>query len=161
MNTKTGIWIDQNRAVIVVLNGALEHVRAISSGVASQPRRGSDSPPGSRFDARHIPADATRTRAHASEVRAFFDRVFATIPGAGSLLLLGPGHAKVDFRKHLQSAGWAGRVVGVEPADKMTDRQVGAVVREYFRGPREPLTAPYGPRYTSASASSIVSNSLK
>ncbi|MFM9079551.1 MAG: hypothetical protein ACKOTE_05345, partial [Opitutaceae bacterium] len=94
-------------------------------------------------------------------VRASFDRVFATIPGAGSLLLLGPGHAKVDFRKHLQSAGWAGRVVGVEPADKMTDRQVGAVVREYFRGPREPLTAPYGPRYTSASASSIVSSSLK
>ncbi|MFM9081234.1 MAG: hypothetical protein ACKOTE_14075, partial [Opitutaceae bacterium] len=61
MNTKTGIWIDQNRAVIVVLNGALEHVRAISSGVASQPRSGSDSLPGSRFDARHIPADATRT----------------------------------------------------------------------------------------------------
>lgn len=161
MNTKTGLWIDQSRAVVVVLNGALENVRNIASRISSQPRRGSDSPLGSRFDSHHIPADATRTRAHASELRMFFDRVLTEMPGAGNLLLIGPGHAKTEFRKHLQSAGWAGRIVAVEPADKMTDRQLIAIVREYFRAPRETLTAAYLPRYTSASASRIPSSSLK
>ena len=161
MNTRTGLWIDQSRAVIVTLNGVLEHVRSVSSGVAGQLRRGSDTPMRARFDAHHIPADSTRGRVHASELRAYFDRVLTALPGAGSLLLMGPGHAKTELRKHLQAVGWAGRVVGMEPADKMSDRQVAAVVREYFRAPREPLGGSYRPWYTSASESRMISSSLR
>ena len=160
MNTRTGLWIDQSRAVIVTLNGVLEHVRSVSSGVAGQPRRGSDTPMRARFDAHHIPADSTRGRAHASELRAYFDRVLTALPGAGSLLLMGPGHAKTELRKHLQAVGWAGRVVGMEPADKMSDRQVAAVVREYFHL-REPRGVSYRPWYTSASASRMSSSSFR
>lgn len=161
MNTRTGIWIDQSRALIVVLNGAREKVHAIESLVASQPRRGSDTPPGARFDAHHITADTTRYRTHATALRTFYGRVMAGIPGAGDLVLLGPGHAKAELRKHLQAAGWAGRVAAVEPAGKMTDRQLVAVVREYFRVPRQPLAGAYRPWYTSASPSKIASSSLR
>ena len=161
MNTRTGIWMDQTRARIVVFNGARQKVRAIRSDVTSQPRRGSDTPAGMRFDAHHIAADATRFRTHESELRVFFGRVLTALPGAGDLLVLGPGHAKGEFIKHLRAAGWAGRVVAVEPAVKMTDRQLIAVVREYFRPPHEPPRASYRPWYNSANASRIVSSSLK
>lgn len=161
MKTKTGVWIDQSRALIVVLNGAHEKVRVIESRVASQPRRGSDTPSGARFDAHHITADATRHRTHASELREFYSRVLAAIPGAGELVLLGPGHAKAELRKHMQAEGWAGRVVGVEPADKMSDRQFAAFVRASFRPPNAPAVPAYRPWYTSASASRIPSSSFR
>lgn len=161
MNTRTGLWIDHDGASVVVFNGAQQRVRTIQSNVISQPRRGSDTPTGKRFDAHHIAADATRFRTHESELRVFFDRVLAALPGAGELLVLGPGRAKGEFLKHLRAAGWAGRLLAVEPAEKMSDRQLIAVVREYFRGPREPHPPAYRPWYTSANASRIASSSLK
>jgi len=161
MNTRTGLWIDQGRAIIVALNGGNEKVRSLTSQVTSQHRRASDTPAGKRFDAHHIPADATRTRTHARDLKAFFDRIFRELPGAGELLLLGPGRAKTDFRKHLQAAGWAGRVLAVESADKMSDRQFAALVREFFQRPLESPADAYRPWYTSASASKILSSSLR
>ena len=161
MNTKIGLWIDHNGASVVIFNGAQQRVRTIPSQLTSQPRRGSDTPTGKRFDAHHIAADATRLRTHENERRVFFDRVLAALPGAGELLLLGPGHAKGEFLKHLRAAGWAGRLLATEPAEKISDRQFMAVVREYFRGPREPHPPAYRPWYTSAKASRIASSSLK
>lgn len=161
MNTRTGLWIDQGRAIIVALNGGNEKVKSLTSQVTSQPRRASDTPAGKRFDAHHIPADATRSRTHARDLRVFYDRILRELPGAGDLLLLGPGRAKTDFRKHLQSTGWAGRVRAVKSADKMSDRQFVALVREFFQRPDETPSPAYRPWYTSASASRMLSSSLR
>ena len=108
-----------------------------------------------------IPADATRSRTHARDLRVFYDRILRELPGAGDLLLLGPGRAKTDFRKHLQSTGWAGRVLAVKSADKMSDRQFAALVREFFQRPDETPSPAYRPWYTSASASRMLSSSVR
>jgi hypothetical protein len=48
------------------------------------------------------------------------------------ILILGPGEAKTELEERLGHEGLGGRVVGIEAADKMTDRQVAARVRERF-----------------------------
>ena len=78
-------------------------------------------------------ADDMRDRQFASHLARYYDRVIESIGDAGSILILGPGEAKGELEKRLQGSELAGRVVGVETVDKMTDRQVAARVRERFK----------------------------
>jgi hypothetical protein len=47
---------------------------------------------------------------------------------------MGPGEAKGELVKRLQSEHLGERIVGVEVVDKMTDHQIAARVRQQFRG---------------------------
>jgi len=49
-----------------------------------------------------------------------------------SILLLGPGEAKLELKHHLEREGLGERVVGVDTVDKMTDRQIAAKIGQYF-----------------------------
>jgi hypothetical protein len=53
------------------------------------------------------------------------------------MLLFGPGEAKGEFKKRLERHRLGARVAAMESADKMSDRQVVAKVREYFGHPAE------------------------
>ena len=58
--------------------------------------------------------------------------MIASLRGAEAILILGPGEAKGELKRRLKKDGLDGRVVGIETADKMTDRQIEARVRGYF-----------------------------
>jgi hypothetical protein len=67
------------------------------------------------------------------ELNTYYDAVASAVRDAESLLIFGPGEAKGEFRKRLEKNNLGGHVAAVETADKMTDRQIAAKVREYFR----------------------------
>jgi len=52
---------------------------------------------------------------------------------ADSILILGPGEAKNELQKRLERAGLKDRLLAIESADKLTDRQIAAKVRERFK----------------------------
>ena len=54
------------------------------------------------------------------------------IKDAESILIFGPGEAKDELKKRLGEKKLGARVEKVEPADKMTDKQISAKVREHF-----------------------------
>jgi hypothetical protein len=58
--------------------------------------------------------------------------VIAQVRDAESIFVFGPGEAKKEFETRLQSHGLGERIAGIETADKMTDRQVAAKVRQHF-----------------------------
>jgi len=62
----------------------------------------------------------------------FYDEVISFIRDAASILILGPGEAKGELKKRMQSKGLHGRIIGVETVDKMTFPQIAAKVRQYF-----------------------------
>jgi hypothetical protein len=66
------------------------------------------------------------------------------VRNAESLVILGPGEAKGELRKRLVKNKLGGRVAAVETADKMTDRQIVAKVREYFSQPWSAKAPKYG-----------------
>ena len=48
-------------------------------------------------------------------------------------MIFGPGEAKLELEKELnESKELRAKVVSVEAADKMTERQIAAKVRRYF-----------------------------
>ena len=58
--------------------------------------------------------------------------MISCIRDAESILLFGPGEAKGELKKRLEKDNLGERIVGVETADKMTDQQIAAKVKNHF-----------------------------
>lgn len=132
MQGNAGVWIDHRKALIVLVTPTGEHTAMVVSKVEKHPERSGDSPMKGRYESRQVPADDSRQRALTGELNIYYDAVIAAFRAAGSVLIFGPGEAKGELKRRLGTAKLAGRVAAVESADKMTDRQIAARVREYF-----------------------------
>ncbi len=135
-SVKTGLWIDHRHAILVSVtgHGAETHVveAKVESGVETQPRRASDSPLKGPYEAQEVPADDSRQRALTGHLNIYYDAVIVHLRNAESIVIFGPGEAKGELRKRLEHDNLSARIVAVETADKMTDRQFVAKVRAYF-----------------------------
>jgi stalled ribosome rescue protein Dom34 len=125
MKRQVGLWIDHRKAVIVLVTDEGEETRLIESNMEKQVRFAS----GSSEDGS---AEDTRDRQFASHLDGYYDKVIACIRDAESILILGPGEAKGELEKRLESGELKGRIVGIQTVDKMTDRQIAAKVRQHF-----------------------------
>jgi hypothetical protein len=125
MKRKAGLWIDHRKAVIVLVTDEGEETRLVESNMEKHVRFAS----GSSEDGS---AESTRDRQFASHLGGYYDKVIACIRDAESILIFGPGEAKGELEKRLESEELGGRIVGIETVDKMTDRQIAARVRQHF-----------------------------
>jgi len=125
MNKKVGLWLDHNKAVIVSISNTGEERKRITSGMEHYVHFSSDGPgDGSAKDARD-----PRFLNHLSE---YYDQVIAHIGDAKSIMIFGPGEAKSEIKKRLESEGMSDNIVSVDDAESLTDRQVAKRVRERF-----------------------------
>ena len=122
MKTTVGLWIDHRKAVIVFVTGAEEEIKQIKSDVEK-----SGSPSGSS-----VRADDLLQNELTEHLNQYYDEVISSLRKAEALLIMGPGEAKGELKKRLERHPLNGREVEVETADKMTDRQIVAKVREHF-----------------------------
>ena len=77
-------------------------------------------------------ADDSQQRTFSGHLNTYYDAIVASIGGAESILVFGPGEAKGELKKRLQRKHLGGRVAVIETVDKMTDRQIAAKVRQHF-----------------------------
>lgn len=128
MTTQIGIWIDHREAIIVFLDAAGERTERLASGVEKHERIAGLSSDDAAPDDQH-------DRQFAGHLDKYFDEVIRHIGSAEAIFLFGPGEAKGEFQKRMmvKGHGHAERIVAVETADRMTDPQVAAKVRTYFR----------------------------
>lgn len=129
---KAGVWIDHRKALIVVMSSALQHTTQILSKAERHLERSGDSPLKGSYEAAQVPADDSRQRAYTGELNLYYDAVVAALPQSGSIMIFGPGEAKVELKKRLVKRRLGARIAGVETAGKMSDRQVVAKVRSFF-----------------------------
>lgn len=122
MKKTVGLWIDHSKAVIVFVEGQEEEIKLISATDVKQHRQSGVS----------MPADDIRQRELTGHLNGYYDEVVSCIRDAESILIFGPGEAKGELKKRLEKDNLGGRVVGIEPADKMTDPQIVAKVRGQF-----------------------------
>jgi hypothetical protein len=122
---QVGLWIDHRRTVVVTLSGDTEQTTQIASGVEKHvphAGRAQGATPEDQVDRRFL-----------DHLRVYYDGVIANLRDAESILIMGPGEARGELVKRLQSEKLGERIVGVEAADKMTDHQIAARVRRQFR----------------------------
>jgi hypothetical protein len=124
MKSEVGVWIDHRKAVIAIIAGKNEEIRQVTSNMEKHVRYSGA--------AQEDSAEDQRDRRFTGHLNKYYDEVIACIRDADSILILGPGEAKIELEERLGNEGLRGRIVGIETVDKMTDRQVAARVRQRF-----------------------------
>jgi hypothetical protein len=132
MKTKVGLWIDHRKAVIVAVTDKGGEIELIKSKVEKQLRRSGDSPLKGSHETLQIPADDSRQKTFTGHLNIYYDAVIESIHDAESILIFGPGEAKDELKERIERNNLVGHIVGIETADKMTDRQIVAKVRQHF-----------------------------
>ena len=127
MKKKVGLWIDHKKAVIVSVTGTEEDIKLIQSNTEEQRIEEQG-----RQNGRSVPSDDIRLRVLTEHLNNYYETVISCIRDAKSILLFGPGEAKGELKKRLEKDNLGDRIVGVETADKMTDPQIAAKVKEHF-----------------------------
>ena len=120
MKKHVGVWIDHRKAVVVSINGESEEIHSVVSGVEKHVRYSGGTP------------EDQQEHRFTNHLNEFYASIIALLHDADSILILGPGEAKVEFKTRLESNALGDRIGGIETADKMTDRQIAAKVREHF-----------------------------
>ena len=133
MSTQMGLWIDHRKAIIAAVTDDGEEMGLVISNVEKQRRRSGDSPLKGSYETRRVPAEDSRQRAFTGHLNIYYDAVIACIREAESILIFGPGEAKGELKERLERNKLGGRIAAIETVDKMTDRQIAAKVRGYFK----------------------------
>jgi hypothetical protein len=124
MKTNIGLWIDHRKAVIVSLTDSGENLREVPSHMEKHVRYSGG--------AADVSGEDQRDMRFADHLARFYEKVIARIRNADAILILGPGEAKGELKARLEHESLGGSIVGIETADKMTDRQIAALVRSRF-----------------------------
>jgi hypothetical protein len=131
MTREVGVWIDHRKAVIAIIAGKTEELRQVTSNMEKHVRYSGA--------AQEDSAEDQRDRRFTGHLNKYYDEVIRCIRGADSILILGPGEAKIELEERLGIEGLRGRIVAIETVDKMTDRQVAARARQRFRKSKRKL----------------------
>lgn len=132
MKTVAGLWIDHRKAIVVTVSDKGEKTVQVQSNVEKQLGRFNRKRSTSSFESGLVKADDRRQRGFTKHLKAFYNEVLSLIGTVQSVLILGPGEGKGELKKLMEKNDRLDRVVAVETADKMTDRQIAARVRHYF-----------------------------
>ena len=124
MSHDVGVWIDHKKAVIVSIASGAITTRTMESNLGAHPHfSGSQEGGGEKKYEERRDQDLDR----------YYDDVISQMGKADSLLIFGPGEAKLQLKERLaRSKVSPARIVAVETADKLTDPQIVAKVKEHY-----------------------------
>ncbi|MBP7635036.1 hypothetical protein KBA41_12775 [Candidatus Ozemobacteraceae bacterium] len=129
MEKQIGVWVDHRKAVIVTIWEEKETVQIVHSSLETT---GHPLGVASQYGGQDMQADDTLQRHSATYLKKFYADIASYVKNADSIMLMGPGEAKVELRKNLESRMMGDNIVEVIPADKLTEREVTLKVRAYY-----------------------------
>ena len=122
MKKEIGLWIDHKKAIIVVIKDEEQEIKKIVSNMEKHVR----------FTSEDGRGEDVRDRQFENHLNSYYDEVIAYIRDADSIQIFGPGEAKGELEKRIKNEGLKAHILAIETADKMTDQQIAAKVREQF-----------------------------
>ncbi len=130
MTRSVGLWIDHKNAVIVSVDEHGETVRKLESGAKHHEYRGAPRPK-TAYSAQYNQGDDQLDKQYLLQLNKYYQQVIGLLRNAARVLIFGPGEAKVELHKRMRRLKGAGWSLQLEPADRMTERQIIARVRKY------------------------------
>ncbi len=133
MPKNIGLWIDHRKAVLVTLEGKVEEIRLIQSGVEQQTRSRGGAHMKTTHTAQYFPAEDHQDRQFIKKLNKYYEAVIAALRSADSVLVIGPGEAKCELERRIAGGKAPVRIAAIETADKMSERQIADKVRRYYQ----------------------------
>jgi stalled ribosome rescue protein Dom34 len=129
-----GIWIDKERAHLVTLENETEKFTTIKSEVENYHPSG-----GFGLGFRGSPQDAMTKKKYMErekqQLKSYFKNIVSEIKDADAIAIFGPAQTGEKFRNELNEnyIDVSVKVKGIKKADSMTDNQIIAWVKDFFK----------------------------
>lgn len=128
-----GLWIDHEKAFIVLIVNDHESLQIIESNVGRHVRLAGGSRSATIYGPQDVASESQREAKYRHKLDQHYTEVIDTIRDADAIVIMGPGEAKTELKKAIdESPPLAKRIREVIAADKMTQPQLMAKVRTYF-----------------------------
>tara|TARA_R110000868_G_scaffold126481_6_gene333589 strand:+ start:6782 stop:7189 length:408 start_codon:yes stop_codon:yes gene_type:complete len=130
-----GIWLDKEKAHIVYLSDSGEKMETISSEIEFFNRTGTSGPRVKWGGTQDVTHESTYTEREKQQLKSYFNNLANAIKDADAIALFGPADTNEKFSKYLKEnhKELATKLKTVTKADSMTENQVKALVREFFK----------------------------
>ena len=131
MGKKVGIWLDCEKAYIISLFDEKYVIETIESDVETRIRFSGESKSFSGKGGALVNTSKKRTKRRRQQIDYFIGNLADRIASADGIYIFGPAETKKELNKILIRRRDKPSVY-VEPADKMTEKQMVARVKKYF-----------------------------
>lgn len=136
METRVGLWIDHRKAVLVTVKDGETAVTDIASNVEKDHRLAGGARSKTPYGPQDVASEHQLEERRMHQLNRFFADVEGHIQSAKQIYVMGPGEGKMEFVKHLRkSPVMKDRIAGIETCDKMTENQIVADVRAFYKLP--------------------------
>ena len=130
----TGIWIDKNKAIIVTLENNIENLEVINSNVEHFRTHGGS---GTRLKGgpQDVVQDSKYLEREKHQLKDYFKNIASKVKDTDSLVIFGPAQTNEALKKELNEhyIDLSGKIKAVKKADSMTDNQVKAWVKDFYK----------------------------
>ncbi|HEY3311252.1 MAG TPA: hypothetical protein VGK00_06385 [Anaerolineales bacterium] len=136
MKDEVGLWIDHKKSVIVIGKGG--KIVTLKSNLEENIRLKSMPHGKTPSGTKTIPAEDQHDRHISEHLNKYYTEVISYLRAARAIIIMGPGEAKFELEKRLNHEGLKNNVLGIESADKLTERQIVARVKLFFSNQKLP-----------------------
>ncbi|HBT88163.1 hypothetical protein [Desulfobacter sp.] len=133
MSSKVGLWIDHRQAFIVYLSRDDVTTKTIPSNMEKHVRASGGSRSSTIYGPQDIVAEDRIYRKYKHHLDQYYEEVARALRGVNLILIMGPGEAKGELKKHLLKPGHSPKAaIMIETTDKMTEPQIIAKVKRHY-----------------------------
>jgi hypothetical protein len=130
----TGVWLDKNKAHIVNIENDVETLTTVESNIQHFKVKGGT---GQRFKSgpQDIIKDSKYLEREKLQLKQYFKDIVINLGDTNALVLFGPAGTSEKFRKELNANynNLASKVKDVVKTDSMTNNQIKAWVKDFFK----------------------------
>ena len=134
MKTQTGIWLDKEKAYVINLAEGKHNIKTIESDISKRERFEGEGKKYGRFGSQFLSMENKKKNRLKKQFDDYLRNIISVIKTADEIVLFGPAEMKIDLEKIiLKDNNLKAKLVAVKPADSMTENQMVAWVRDYFK----------------------------
>jgi stalled ribosome rescue protein Dom34 len=131
MDRNVGLWIDHKQAYVITDQDGI--VEVIPSHIEPPAHYSGGTQLGGKQNQK-ADTEFRKSDRFRLQLKKYYQQVISALKDANSILIIGPGEAKIEFEKVLMKyKSLQNRVLKVETADKMTKNQMIAYVRKFYQ----------------------------
>jgi len=133
MKKYTGVWLDHKKAFLVSIIGEKETWTKIESKAEGHIRLSGGSRSSTPYGPQEVSSERKFEERRKHQLKRYYEKIIIAMKDSEKILIFGPGEAKTELKKVIEKKkGLSDRIVGIEPADKMTEKEIKAKVKKYF-----------------------------
>jgi len=133
MKKNIGIWIDSNKAVIIILSNNTHSLKIIESNIVFRERVEGETKKYGRFGGQYLTYEKNRENRRNELTNLFFKKLVKEISNCNAIVLFGPSTMKIQFEKEIKkNMQIADKLVGTYNSDSITENQMVAWVKDCY-----------------------------